>query len=953
MTSNEHDIALKPIERTLYPPIRDLLTNLGFQVIQEIRIEEKEQYIDLLLTYEGEIYVLEVKIGDEYTDLLKGLVQVYEYTLEKNVKNMIVILFPEDLRHFVSSIEELEKKVRFRSCKSLFLTKSWWSLTDWSIDQSLNELKSRIDKKLSASKNIEVISTLLKECIRSLSKLIRMHYKDTKLLDETLNYLTKDQGFFLKLTSKTRKETKIPKKIQDQLINLLAYILINQILFCFLYSKKTKKVSLIERIKNLDELYGYFDEIKKVTGNFRPIFDIDVVSRVPKNKEIIDEINVIIKALAPLEVEEIRHDLYGRLIGKSMPIETRKTLASYYTKVTSSEILAQLSIDRWDEKVWDTACGSGTILVSAYNKKWELYTHEKGLRTTSNDKDEIHKEFLEKQITGTDIMPFACHLTGLNLSAKNLNVYTDFIRIANRNSLDFIELPCEVREAYGDISNAIELIKDPQKYFDESGELERKIPRDQRQESKTFILEKPDAIIINPPFTKLQNLPEEYRKSFSKRQIINICGKTINLWGYFLAHADLILKNGGKLSAIIPVGFLRGKRTRKIRDHILKNYSIDYIIRPAINYCFSEDSNFDDMILIARKNPYEENHETKIVFLHGDILDRTPEDVKSLVKEIRIELAEKIDSEKYSLRKVSQKLLYDNRNNLMPFFFSNEIAIQDTLNLFVERIKANDKMEKLDPKLMEDGLQLRGRERPKESLINRNLGDSRILKSRYYFDQDEDKDYLSYHDKQDGTTLRKEKTSLMKTFRVITDVDTYDITKKFDYLIKFREREKNSTYLMIPNRFDLASESFYSLSSYSEDKIIPLNSFIMYLSPTKEEAKLLCLYFQSIFFLAQILRISKRPKSKGGFANFIEVKHADLKEIFAPTFDKIPKESTTKLLEHFDYIRDKKMPYLIKQLREKTKDRISLDLLVSELLGLNFSRQEIEKIYDTIVHEVT
>lgn len=86
---------LRPIERTLYPPIRDLLLDLGFKAIQEIRISEEKKYIDVLLNYEGESFILEIKIGDQYFDLVRGLVQIYKYAERNGIGNMIVILFPE------------------------------------------------------------------------------------------------------------------------------------------------------------------------------------------------------------------------------------------------------------------------------------------------------------------------------------------------------------------------------------------------------------------------------------------------------------------------------------------------------------------------------------------------------------------------------------------------------------------------------------------------------------------------------------------------------------------------------------------------------------------------------------------------------------------------------------------------------------------------------------------
>jgi hypothetical protein len=939
MSGAEPQVALKPIERSLYPPIRDLLINLGFEVVQEVNISEQEKYIDLLLNYDGELFIMEVKVGSGYGDLLRGLIQVYGYSLEKNIRNMIVLVFPDDVTAFVSSISELEKKVRFRSCTSLFLTKSWEFLGEWPIDQSFSELKDRLDKSLSVSKSIEVTSTILKECIQSLSKMINTHYTGIRQLENTVDYLTKKQGL---LIFDKRWKRRPPKRVQEQVVNLLAYILINQILFYFLFSKKTNKINPIGKILELRDLYEYFDGIKKI--NFRPIFDIDVISHVPRTSDIVNEVNLIIRALSALKVEEIRHDLFGRLIGRSMPSDTRTAFSSYYTKVTSSEILARLAIDSWNETIWDTACGSGTILVSAYNRKLELFNDEKGLRTSTRERERIHKEFLEKQLTGIDYMPFACHLTGLNLSAQNLNVYPNIIRIANRNSLDIVNLPCDVSEAYGDISDAVSTIRDPVTYLPDYWETTTKRESATRVQN-TFTLEKPDIVLINPPFVKLQNLPTALRKPSSSIYVVNVCGTAINYWGHFLAHADQVLKAGGKIGAIIPDSFLRGERTRKIREYIITNYSVDYIIRPPKGCCFSEDSEFGDMMIIARKCAPEENHETSLVFLHGDVLGRQAEDIKPLIKKMRTEIEDNVESDDYSIRRIKQKQLIDNRHNLGPFFFSNNLSEQDEVNAFVAKIRKNDFMKKMKRDFMEAGYQLREKERPKESVITRNLGEGRLSKTKYYFDHD-DADVLEYFDKN-GMPYKKNKNCLAKTFRTSIDVDTLDITLKHDYFIPEKIHRKKSSNLIIPNRIEITSENTHALAFYNEEAISPLDAFIMYMCP-KEEAKLMCLYAQSLFFIAQLVTIAKISRGKGAFANYVEIKLDYLQEVLAPRFDMLANEFKTELLAYFERVKNKRLPSLMKQMIEKNSDRIELDLLLSNALKLGYSRSEIERIYETI-----
>ena len=83
-------------------------------------------------------------------------------------------------------------------------------------------------------------------------------------------------------------------------------------------------------------------------------------------------------------------------------------------------MLTGLTIDSWDETVIDPACGSGTLLVSSYQRKLEMYKDE----NDDNNFKKIHKRFLEQEITGIDIMPFASHITTINLAMQDIEQRT-------------------------------------------------------------------------------------------------------------------------------------------------------------------------------------------------------------------------------------------------------------------------------------------------------------------------------------------------------------------------------------------------------------------------------------------------------------------------------------------------------------------------------------------------
>jgi len=721
---------IKPVERSFYAPLIRLLDNLGFTGISEVKPPGTNRYIDILFEHEKESYILEVKIDDKRDPniaLLKGIVQSYEYSMKHGTKNQIVIVYPPDARK-EGSIDEVNEIAIDRTCKCIFLTREWYELVDFSVKESITQLKGKIEKKLLSAKNIETASGVLQSSIKSLSKLINKEYKDELSIKDLINFLTKDHGLFLSL-SRTKNE----RVLKNQAIDLLSYIIVNQILFYFLYSKKTEKVEEIRKIHAIYELNNYFNQIKKI--DFEPIFDIDVISKIPVTKDIIEQINNIITVLSPLGIEEMKQDLYGKLIGKCLPEETREVLASYYTKPNSAKLLANLTIKRWDEKVWDLSCGSGTLLVESYNRKLQIHPNNDIL--TPDEKKDIHQDFIEEQLTGTDIMPFARHLTGLNLSAQNLSTETKFVRVSNRNSLELFNLPVEVNTAYGDISNFVEHISRKQKTMYDFESVEDKNVK-KEYPAKAFKIDKVDSIVINPPFTRIQDIPEKLRGEFLKSPVYNICGRSVGLWGHFLALSDKNLKNGGRIGAIIPINFLRGDDSKKIREYYLKNYSFEYIIKPKRDTSFSEDSDFTDIIIIAKKIPPESNHELKIVLLHKPIDTYTGTDIGSIVRELETVREKEKETYDFSIIKVMQSELLENKENLMPFVFTENLINKKKIEGVLEKLKLMNKTKKLEKGDMLEGFHASPRGVSQILFINNPLSENRVKRAYLLLENDKD-----------------------------------------------------------------------------------------------------------------------------------------------------------------------------------------------------------------------
>ena len=190
-------------------------------------------------------------------------------------------------------------------------------------------------------------------------------------------------------------------------------------------------------VRTLDELVGaasfnkssILSEWRKIlTVNYWPIFDIArrILEVIPSNDSgvLIDRMKITAATL--LENHLMRsHDLTGAIFQKL--IADRKFLAAFYTTPASASLLSGLAIkpdktlaggdwrnadDVTSLRIADFACGTGTLLSTAYQRIGQL--HE----LAGGNAEAIHPHMMASALIGCDVFPAAAHLTASMLSGR-------------------------------------------------------------------------------------------------------------------------------------------------------------------------------------------------------------------------------------------------------------------------------------------------------------------------------------------------------------------------------------------------------------------------------------------------------------------------------------------------------------------------------------------------------
>ncbi|BDH80247.1 hypothetical protein MTTB_p270 (plasmid) [Methanothermobacter tenebrarum] len=947
-------------ERTLYSPIIDCLHELGFEAVGETKVGKKHP--DILFTYDETSFVIEVKIGKPEIGL-NAVAQAHDYAKKLGTQNNIIILiYPENYRNQVILDESIVRRIALEEeIHTLVLTEYW---TESLVTEPIRLFESLKDKIINKKRKVDfnTVVNLIKTYVKDLGDIIYQIETD-QLVPEVVDKL----DLFSSIG-----EIKDKRKAEKQVKVLASYLLFNQLLFYHIFKRKAQNKLLpeLEKIKNVQELQSYFDHITSI--NYKSIYNVNILGHIPNEKPVIDTLNELIEAIKLLRAEHITHDLAGRFFHDLIPQEVRKILAAFYTHPIAAEILAGLTMNSWDEKVIDPACGSGTLLVSAYKRKQKLYQQLYGYK----DHDKIHRRFLEEDLTGIDIMPFAAHITTINLAAQNIKQETNVVRVVTQDSLELAEKLRRGEFKDRGIRFSPYTVTVQQTLFGASNQKESKGTVSPEGKGEKFHLKPVDVVIMNPPFSDREKMPRYMLEKLKNNDTLGgICGHKVNLWGYFIALADYLLKPGGRIGAVIPINIFRGEATEKIRKYLIENYKIEYIIKPEKNIAFSEDADFRDILLVARKEKPSREDKVRFVILNEDIHSLSLQDAAKIVKHIKGSL---VSENRLDIVDYEYALIRENINNLMPLFGPTSTRTGQILSNFLSIIKkhAGHLLRNLKKSEIREGFKPPFAGLSEMAFINNpSFGENRIKRAFLILEEDNRESVRFYIKKWPNRIFKIGKSKLKPALRTLTDIKTFNIPDNADYIItdkfkdyktvlklsKFKDKENFTydivrerikgkwTYMVTARRFRPNSKNTYFFAFSSNKRIIAPDTFKCILLE-KESAKINTLYLNSIMGITSLVLLREQTTE-----GYIDIREKDLVLFDIIDVNLLDREQKAELLRLYDELKGCEFPSLLDQFKDRFWGRTKLDKRLLEILGVpeDVIEEWLPKVYDAIVGELS
>ena len=371
------------------------------------------------------------------------------------------------------------------------------------------------------------------------------------------------------------------------------------------------------------DYYPIFNMARSVVSELSGVTAADVLDECARTAERLLEMGTV-----------GRHDLAGRIFNQL--IAERKLLAAFYTSIPAATLLAGLALApaRWPGMDWsaearlrqlrvvDPACGTGTLLMAAYQ---QIMQNRSGFGGPAPDDVALHRALVEHTLFGADVVPSAIHITAATLAAMSptvgfeemqlhsLTMGVDPESVAMHGS--FGRRPSDIR------LGSLDWLQDDeaQSSFSATREQIGAVG------SAGTLVERPraDLVISNPPYTRrgsdggkgaalarVLDVPEgddETRRAIARRTSQLLKGTPANqMAGHaasFTVLADRLVKPNGRVALVLPVTALAGESWRRVRAMLANRYAIELVISshdPDLR-SMSFDTHIAEVLLLARR----------------------------------------------------------------------------------------------------------------------------------------------------------------------------------------------------------------------------------------------------------------------------------------------------------------------------------------------------------------
>lgn len=367
------------------------------------------------------------------------------------------------------------------------------------------------------------------------------------------------------------------------------YVLVNKIVF---YKALRKRFTTLPNIRVPADLgkgtllqvllNGFFMRAIKATRDYETVFNGDFGDGLPfVSDAAVPAWRDLVQSIDQFDFTKINYDVIGPIFERLISPDERHRYGQHYTKPEVVDLIEAFCIRTPGAAVLDPACGGGTFLVRAYNRKKFLADRAAVVLP--------HDQLLD-QLFGVDLSAYAAHLTTMNLATRDL--------------IDEQNYPLVAQSDFFDVKPDGMLLQVPLA----AGEGARQL--------RPVVIGAVDAVVGNPPYVRQEEISkpptatlkgkgrvprgtEEHLREeaghYKKRlaslassvwESIDLSGRS-DLHVYFWPHATKFLKPDGWYGFLTSSGWLDVEYGFRLQDFLLNHYRIVAIFESQVEPWFT------------------------------------------------------------------------------------------------------------------------------------------------------------------------------------------------------------------------------------------------------------------------------------------------------------------------------------------------------------------------------
>ena len=381
--------------------------------------------------------------------------------------------------------------------------------------------------------------------------------------------------------------------------------------------------------------------------DYKPVFETAIVAldALPIDAGTTAMLRQLADSVSGIAAETVglRHDLLGRIFHRVL--DTAKQDGSFYTSTAAATLLAALAIRDtdvdWSDadaiarlRICDPACGTGTLLMAAYER---IYQMKQSAGAMDTDSEALLAQLMVEQVLwGYDINLTATHMTASTLGMMSPKTQFDKMNVHRAPLGVYAGVPyLGSLEALG---GQMRLSHWP------STRQQVEQPVDTPYEAD--LPEPMDLVIMNPPFTR-QDLRHDQmdRKSelAIKQREKELLGKNPHRGaarlhssgGMFAVLSHYMTKPTGTIAMIYPSVVATSPGNLEMRKFLASEFHVDTIVssHDPKRIFFSENTTIGEILLVCRRwDSNVEKPPTRVINLMHN--PATPTEALRLISEL-------------------------------------------------------------------------------------------------------------------------------------------------------------------------------------------------------------------------------------------------------------------------------------------------------------------------------